>query len=48
MNPVYRKFPFLYKLNELMSTNLTAATVCNNQHTTILVLTNFTPYGTVS
>ena len=35
---LYRKFPFMYKLSELMSTNLTATTVCNKHHTKILVL----------
>ena len=35
---LYRKFPSMYKLSELVSTNLTAATVCNKHHTKILVL----------
>ena len=35
---LYRKFPSMYKLSQLMETDLTAATVCNNHHTKILVL----------
>ena len=35
---LYRKFPSMYKLSQLMSTNLTAVTVCNNHYTKILVL----------
>ena len=35
---LYLKFLSMYKLSELMSTNLTADTICNNHHTKILVL----------
>ena len=35
---LYRKFLSMYKLSKLMSTNLTAATVCNNHHTEFLGL----------
>ena len=35
---LYRKFPSMYKFSELMSPNLTTATVCSNHHAKIFVL----------
>ena len=35
---LYRKFTSMYKLSELMSTNLTAATAYNKHYTKILVI----------